>query len=276
MVARMIAALRAQGDGELVGQRGLAGGGRPVDGDPQRVGGRDGPDRLGQPADELVAGALLHGCLSHGVSFSTARQAAVAGPRSTRTPLSNRAPARMSATRWGAVIARRRSWADWRARTRREGGGRAALAAGDLGAAFHRGEGRLDGIRGAQVDQMLRGEVVEGKEFVLNVGDLLDRLGPLRPVGPGEVLHGLGALGAVLGVVDLLQGLLCAGLRRLRERVHNVADLVDPAPLVAGCGEKPRRARSTSPSRCLRPPARGPSCRAAGQPKIRWTRAGPR
>ena len=52
-----VAALRAQDDGELVGQRGLAGGGRPVDGDPQRVRGRDGRDRLGQPTDELVAGA---------------------------------------------------------------------------------------------------------------------------------------------------------------------------------------------------------------------------
>ncbi|WP_345155298.1 hypothetical protein, partial [Nonomuraea rubra] len=57
-----VATLRAQDDGDLVGQRGLAGGGRPVDGDPQRVRGRDGPDRLGQPADELAAGALVHCC----------------------------------------------------------------------------------------------------------------------------------------------------------------------------------------------------------------------
>ncbi|MFD7677482.1 hypothetical protein [Streptomyces sp. NPDC060187] len=62
-----VAVLRAQDDGELVGQRGLAGGGRPVDGDPQRVCGRDEPDRLGQPIDELAAGALVHCCLSHGV-----------------------------------------------------------------------------------------------------------------------------------------------------------------------------------------------------------------
>ena len=32
--------------------------------------------------------------------------------RSTSTPLSNRAPARTSATRWGTLTARQRSWAD--------------------------------------------------------------------------------------------------------------------------------------------------------------------
>ncbi|WP_176573549.1 hypothetical protein [Nonomuraea pusilla] len=36
-----VAVLGPQDDGELVGQHGLAGGGRPVDGDPQRVHGRD-------------------------------------------------------------------------------------------------------------------------------------------------------------------------------------------------------------------------------------------
>ena len=46
---------------ELVGQRGLPGGGRPVDGDPQRVRGRDGLDRLGQPVKELAAGAFVRG-----------------------------------------------------------------------------------------------------------------------------------------------------------------------------------------------------------------------
>ena len=55
-----VAALRAQDDGQLVGQRGLAGGGRSVDGDPRRVCDRDGPDRLGQAAEQLVAGAFVH------------------------------------------------------------------------------------------------------------------------------------------------------------------------------------------------------------------------
>ncbi|WP_328519063.1 hypothetical protein [Kribbella sp. NBC_00359] len=51
---------RAQDDGELVGQRGLADGGGSVDGDPRRVRGRDGFDRLGQAAEQLAAGAVLH------------------------------------------------------------------------------------------------------------------------------------------------------------------------------------------------------------------------
>ena len=56
-----VAALRAQHDGELVCQRGLARGGRSVDGDPRRVRDRDGPDRLGEAAEQLVAGAVVHG-----------------------------------------------------------------------------------------------------------------------------------------------------------------------------------------------------------------------
>ena len=56
-----VAALRAQHDGELVSQRGLARGGRSVDGDPRRVRGRDGPDRLGEAAEQLVAGPVVHG-----------------------------------------------------------------------------------------------------------------------------------------------------------------------------------------------------------------------
>jgi hypothetical protein len=55
-----VPALRAQDDGELVGERGLAGGGRPVDGDPRRVRGRDGSDHLSQTIEELVAGPVVH------------------------------------------------------------------------------------------------------------------------------------------------------------------------------------------------------------------------
>jgi hypothetical protein len=55
-----LAALGAKEQCELVGQRGLAGGGRPVDGYPQRVRGRDGLDRPGQPVKELAAGAFVN------------------------------------------------------------------------------------------------------------------------------------------------------------------------------------------------------------------------
>ena len=96
-----VAALRAQDDGELVGQRGLAGGGWPVDGDPQWVRGRDGRDRLGQSTDELAAGALVLAASVTVSLYSTACQAAVAASRSTRTPRSNVAPTRTSTTTWG-------------------------------------------------------------------------------------------------------------------------------------------------------------------------------
>jgi hypothetical protein len=41
-----------------------------------------------------------------------AHQTAISSGRSTRMPRSNRAPARTSATRWGAITARQRAWAD--------------------------------------------------------------------------------------------------------------------------------------------------------------------
>ena len=55
-----VAALGAQDVGQFVGECGLAGGGRSVDGDSCRVGGGGGPDCLSQPAEQLVAGALIH------------------------------------------------------------------------------------------------------------------------------------------------------------------------------------------------------------------------
>ena len=55
-----LAALCAQDDGQLVGERGLARGGRSVDGNPRRVCDCDGPDFLSQAAEHLIAGALVH------------------------------------------------------------------------------------------------------------------------------------------------------------------------------------------------------------------------
>nr|WP_246646941.1 hypothetical protein [Nonomuraea ceibae] len=52
--ANDVAALRAQGDAELVGQRGLASAGRSVGGDPQRVRGRSCPDLLDKLAEEIL------------------------------------------------------------------------------------------------------------------------------------------------------------------------------------------------------------------------------
>src|SRR4051812_23627991 len=55
-----VAALSAQDVCQLVGEGGLAGGGWSVDRDPRRVRGGEGPDRAGQLAEELAAGALIH------------------------------------------------------------------------------------------------------------------------------------------------------------------------------------------------------------------------
>jgi len=55
-----VAALCAQDDGQLVGERGLACGGRSVDGNPGRVCDCDGPDCLSQADEHLVAGAFVH------------------------------------------------------------------------------------------------------------------------------------------------------------------------------------------------------------------------
>lgn len=52
--------LCAQDNGQLVGERGLAGCGRSVDGNPRRVCDCDGPDCLSQAAEHLVAGASVH------------------------------------------------------------------------------------------------------------------------------------------------------------------------------------------------------------------------
>lgn len=62
----------------------------------------------------------------------------------------------------------------------------------------------------------LGGEVVECEELVGLVGDLLGRFRLLRSIGALEVLDCLLSVAAVLGVADLLQGLLRAGLSRLR------------------------------------------------------------
>jgi uncharacterized protein with GYD domain len=52
--------LRAQGIAELVGKRGLAGRGRPIDRNPQRMRDRNGLDHRQHPTKELTAGACIH------------------------------------------------------------------------------------------------------------------------------------------------------------------------------------------------------------------------
>jgi hypothetical protein len=107
-------------------------------------------------------------------------------------------------------------------------GGPGAGSLGDPLPEPHGGEGRLDGVGGAQVDPVLGGVVVEGQQDVEVIGDLRGSFGPLGSVEVLERLGGLQGVVAVLGVVDLGQCGLRAGMRRLRERGKNIAADVKP------------------------------------------------
>lgn len=56
-----------------------------------------------------------------------------------------------------------------------------ARTAGDLGPVSDGGEGRLDGVRGAQVDPVLGGVVVEREQLLEVVGDLRGGPGNVAP-----------------------------------------------------------------------------------------------
>jgi hypothetical protein len=75
------------------------------------------------------------------------------------------------------------------------------------------------------VDPVLGGEVVEGEEHVGVIGDLGDRLGPLRSIVPLEGFDGGEGVVAVLGVSDLCDRPAGSRLRRLRQRVEHVLRL---------------------------------------------------
>lgn len=84
---------------------------------------------------------------------------------------------------------------------------------------------------------MLGREVVERQQLVLVISDLLNGLGKLRAVELGKRLDRRLGVVAVLGVIDVLDGLLRARLRRLRHGVEDIGRFVNPAPLLAGSGE---------------------------------------
>src|SRR5919197_5472119 len=85
------------------------------------------------------------------------------------------APARMRATKWGALTARLVLGGLDELEGHRQSGGAAARP---LRHPWSGGEGGLDRIRGAQVHPVLGRVVVEGQQHVKVVGDLPD--GPCR------------------------------------------------------------------------------------------------
>jgi hypothetical protein len=67
-----------------------------------------------------------------------------------------------------------------------EAGGLGVGSFGDLGAVADRGERRLDGVRGAEMDPVLGREVEEREQLVEIVGDLRDGFAELGAVGELE------------------------------------------------------------------------------------------
>ena len=97
---------------------------------------------------------------------------------------------------------------------------------------------------------MLGGIVVERQQLLEVVGDLRDRLGELGAVGGFERSDSSEGVRLVFGVPDLGEGLLRAGMRRLRQRREDVAGLVEPAALLAG-GRDEFAPRNPEPVRAI-------------------------
>jgi hypothetical protein len=83
---------------------------------------------------------------------------------------------------------------------------------------------------------VLGGEVEEHEQRLEVVDDPGDRLRPLRAELLGERVRRPHGVVAVLGVADLRQHPFGRGLLRLRQRGHDVGDLVHPATLRARLG----------------------------------------
>jgi len=83
------------------------------------------------------------------------------------------------------------------------------------------------------VDPVLGGVVIERQEHVEVVGDLRDRLGPLRGVVGLERRGRLLRVLTVLGVPDLRKRGLRARLSGLGQGVEDVGDLVELMPTSA-------------------------------------------
>ncbi|MCP2203905.1 hypothetical protein LX90_007633 [Lentzea flava] len=125
-------------------------------------------------------------------------------------PFSKLAPTRTSATSCETLTARQWASADSISLSARPTAAGGAGPPCDLGAVAKVG---LDQVRGAQVDPILGGVVVERNQFLEIAGELRGGLGEFR-----------------------------AGMRRLRQCGQHVADLVGPAALLAGSGKTSRNA----------------------------------
>ena len=191
--------------------------------------------------------------------------------RSTSVPLGNLAPARTRATRWGALTARQRAWADSMSLN-----AMATPAARDPGPLVTRCRSRTvakvdsDWCGGTPVDPMLGRVVVERQQHIDVLGDLRDRLRPTGAVVSLERFHRL------QGVVACPRRCRSPRARRSRlgaqtsaGRQERRADM-EPAPLLAGVVErlpqglpKPQRPSPTASTGAVIPRRRQSRSRSA-------------
>ena len=104
---------------------------------------------------------------------------------------------------------------------------------GDALPESHGRKGRLDRVRGPQMDPVLGRVVIEREEHINVVGDLRRRFGPLGPIGDLERLHTLECVVFVLGLPDLGQRGPRARLGRFGQAVENVRRFVKLMPTSA-------------------------------------------
>jgi len=104
------------------------------------------------------------------------------------------------------------------------------------------------------------GGIVAEREHVEVVGDLRRGLGALGAVLGGERLRGGQRAGLVLGVGDLRERLLGAGVGGLRQGSQHVPGLVEPAALLPGLREHVAHSLPEPPAHRRRPRAPVPAC----------------
>lgn len=194
------------------------------------------------------------------------------GPRIARPGRPLEAGSRPGPVRRGGVRSRpmRRCWADSTSLKTMAGAARLAGALGDLGPQAHSGEGRLDRVRGPQVDPALGGEVEERQQFFLVIGDRLTTLGYFAPYCLANAATTLAARSLSSALQISLDRALGRGLGRLRQRIEDVRRLVHPAPSTAGGRSRstPRSTRSRSRAPRRRRPRRGPACPGRHSPAV--------
>ena len=114
------------------------------------------------------------------------------------------------------------------------GGGFPGETASGLGGAQpHRGEGRFDGVGGADVNPVLRWKIVENQQSITILGEAVGGLGILGLIGVDEEIESLPGLLPAFRHPDLMKTLLGLLLKGFGQFVEHVGRLVHPTALLA-------------------------------------------